>query len=128
MFGDEDLTPKRASSRRSLLGAGIYVEDGLGCSAMSSRAASRWPVADARPNRPTPHGDAPGDQQPPFIAPTLPQRIRYVEGAGLRVLTWRDSNRGSSCTGGWWPEPLIAMAAAYTEGVIAQSHHRNLVV
>jgi hypothetical protein len=27
MLVDEDLTPKRASSRRSLLGAGIHVED-----------------------------------------------------------------------------------------------------
>jgi hypothetical protein len=27
----------------------------------------------------------------PYIAPTLPQLLRYVEGAGFRVLTWRDT-------------------------------------
>jgi hypothetical protein len=30
-------------------------------------------------------------RQAPYIAPTLPQLLRYVEGGGLRVLTWRDS-------------------------------------
>jgi sarcosine/dimethylglycine N-methyltransferase len=28
----------------------------------------------------------------PFIAPTLPQLIRYVEGAGLRVVDWQDTS------------------------------------
>jgi SAM-dependent methyltransferase len=27
----------------------------------------------------------------PYIAPALPQLVRYVEGAGFRVLTWRDT-------------------------------------
>src|SRR5712691_2806492 len=27
----------------------------------------------------------------PYIAPALPQLLRYVEGAGFRVLTWRDT-------------------------------------
>src|SRR5262249_52236086 len=27
----------------------------------------------------------------PYIAPTLPQLVRYIEGAGFRVLTWRDT-------------------------------------
>jgi hypothetical protein len=27
----------------------------------------------------------------PYIAPSLPQLLRYVGGAGLRVLTWRDT-------------------------------------
>jgi SAM-dependent methyltransferase len=27
----------------------------------------------------------------PYIAPSLPQLIRYVEGAGMRILTWRDT-------------------------------------
>jgi cyclopropane fatty-acyl-phospholipid synthase-like methyltransferase len=27
----------------------------------------------------------------PYIAPTLPQLLRYVEGAGFRVLAWRDT-------------------------------------
>jgi SAM-dependent methyltransferase len=27
----------------------------------------------------------------PYIAPTLPQLLRFVEGAGFRVLTWRDT-------------------------------------
>jgi SAM-dependent methyltransferase len=28
----------------------------------------------------------------PFIAPSLPQLLRYVEGAGLRILRWQDSS------------------------------------
>jgi len=27
----------------------------------------------------------------PYIAPALPQLVRYIEGAGFRVLTWRDT-------------------------------------
>ena len=27
----------------------------------------------------------------PYIAPALPQLLRYIEGAGFRVLTWRDT-------------------------------------
>jgi ubiquinone/menaquinone biosynthesis C-methylase UbiE len=30
-------------------------------------------------------------RQAPYIARSLPQLIRYVEGAGLRLLTWRDT-------------------------------------
>ena len=30
---------------------------------------------------------------PPYIAPSLPQLLRYVEGAGMRVLTWRDTTQ-----------------------------------
>jgi hypothetical protein len=29
--------------------------------------------------------------QAPYIAPSLPQLIRYIETAGLRLLTWRDT-------------------------------------
>jgi hypothetical protein len=33
----------------------------------------------------------PVTRQAPYIAPSLPQLVRYVDGAGLRVLTWRDT-------------------------------------
>ena len=33
----------------------------------------------------------PVTRRAPYIAPTLPQLVRYVEGAGFRVLTWRDT-------------------------------------
>jgi hypothetical protein len=33
----------------------------------------------------------PVTRRAPYIAPTLPQLLRYVEGAGFRVLTWRDT-------------------------------------
>jgi cyclopropane fatty-acyl-phospholipid synthase-like methyltransferase len=33
----------------------------------------------------------PVTRRAPYIAPTLPQLIRSVEGAGFRVLTWRDT-------------------------------------
>jgi ubiquinone/menaquinone biosynthesis C-methylase UbiE len=34
---------------------------------------------------------APATRHAPFIAPSLPQLIRYVEAAGLRLMTWKDS-------------------------------------
>ena len=34
----------------------------------------------------------PAKRQAPYIAPSLPQLIRYVEAAGLRMLTWRDTS------------------------------------
>jgi SAM-dependent methyltransferase len=34
----------------------------------------------------------PAKRQAPYIAPSLPQLIRYVESAGLRMLTWRDTS------------------------------------
>lgn len=40
---------------------------------------------------PLPHAMLPVMRQAPYIAPSLPQLIRYVEGAGLRLLTWRDT-------------------------------------
>ena len=33
----------------------------------------------------------PATRHAPFIAPSLPQLIRYVEAAGLRLMTWQDS-------------------------------------
>ena len=42
---------------------------------------------------PLPKAMRPVTRQAPYIAPSLPQLLRYVEGAGLRVLTWRDSTR-----------------------------------
>ena len=33
----------------------------------------------------------PVTRRAPYIAPTLPQLVRYVERAGFRVLTWRDT-------------------------------------
>jgi ubiquinone/menaquinone biosynthesis C-methylase UbiE len=41
---------------------------------------------------PLPRAMAPVTREAPFIAPSLPQLIRYVEGAGLRVLDWRDTS------------------------------------
>jgi ubiquinone/menaquinone biosynthesis C-methylase UbiE len=40
---------------------------------------------------PIPEAMRPVTRQAPYIAPSLPQLIRYVDGAGLRVLTWRDT-------------------------------------
>ncbi len=40
---------------------------------------------------PLPAAMRPVMRQAPYIAPSLPQLIRYVEGAGLRLLTWRDT-------------------------------------
>jgi ubiquinone/menaquinone biosynthesis C-methylase UbiE len=40
---------------------------------------------------PLPRAMRPVMRQAPYIAPSLPQLIRYVEDAGLRMLTWRDT-------------------------------------
>jgi ubiquinone/menaquinone biosynthesis C-methylase UbiE len=40
---------------------------------------------------PLPAAMRPLKRQAPYIAPSLPQLVRLVEGAGLRVLTWRDT-------------------------------------
>jgi SAM-dependent methyltransferase len=40
---------------------------------------------------PLPPAMRPVIRQAPYIAPPLPQLIRYVENAGLRMLTWRDT-------------------------------------
>ena len=40
---------------------------------------------------PLPPAMRPVMRQAPYIAPSLPQLIRYVEDSGLRILTWRDS-------------------------------------
>ena len=40
---------------------------------------------------PLPDAMRPVTRQAPYIAPSLPQLIRYVDDAGLRVLTWRDT-------------------------------------
>ena len=40
---------------------------------------------------PLPTAMRPVTRQAPYIAPSLPQLLRYVEGADMRVLTWRDS-------------------------------------
>jgi ubiquinone/menaquinone biosynthesis C-methylase UbiE len=40
---------------------------------------------------PLPPAMRPLKRQAPYIAPSLPQLVRVVEGAGLRVLTWRDT-------------------------------------
>jgi ubiquinone/menaquinone biosynthesis C-methylase UbiE len=40
---------------------------------------------------PLPPAMRPVMREAPYIAPSLPQLIRYVEDAGLRMLTWRDT-------------------------------------
>ncbi len=40
---------------------------------------------------PIPRVMAPVTRRAPYIAPPLPQLIRYVEDAGLRLITWRDT-------------------------------------
>jgi SAM-dependent methyltransferase len=40
---------------------------------------------------PLPPAMRPVTRRAPYIAPTLPQLLRYIEGAGFRVLTWRDT-------------------------------------
>ncbi len=40
---------------------------------------------------PLPQAMRPMTRRVPYIAPSLPQLLRYVDGAGLRVLTWRDT-------------------------------------
>jgi ubiquinone/menaquinone biosynthesis C-methylase UbiE len=40
---------------------------------------------------PLPSAMQPLRRRAPYVAPSLPQLIRLVEGAGLRVLTWRDT-------------------------------------
>jgi hypothetical protein len=40
---------------------------------------------------PLPPAMRPVTRRAPYSAPTLPQLVRYVERAGFRVLTWRDT-------------------------------------
>jgi ubiquinone/menaquinone biosynthesis C-methylase UbiE len=40
---------------------------------------------------PLPAAMGPARRQAPYIAPALPQLIRYIENAQLRMLTWRDT-------------------------------------
>jgi ubiquinone/menaquinone biosynthesis C-methylase UbiE len=40
---------------------------------------------------PLPRAMGPVMREAPYIAPSLPQLIRYIEDAGLRMLTWRDT-------------------------------------
>jgi ubiquinone/menaquinone biosynthesis C-methylase UbiE len=40
---------------------------------------------------PLPPAMRPVTRRAPYIAPALPQLLRYIEGAGFRVLTWRDT-------------------------------------
>jgi ubiquinone/menaquinone biosynthesis C-methylase UbiE len=40
---------------------------------------------------PLPPAMRPATRRAPYIAPALPQLVRSVEGAGFRVLTWRDT-------------------------------------
>jgi ubiquinone/menaquinone biosynthesis C-methylase UbiE len=40
---------------------------------------------------PLPRAMAPVMREAPYIAPSLPQLIRYIEDAGMRMLTWRDT-------------------------------------
>jgi len=40
---------------------------------------------------PLPAAMGPAKKQAPYIAPALPQLIRYIENAQLRMLTWRDT-------------------------------------
>ena len=40
---------------------------------------------------PLPAAMGPAKRQAPYIAPSLPQLIRYIENARLRLLTWRDT-------------------------------------
>jgi hypothetical protein len=40
---------------------------------------------------PLPPAMRPVMRQAPYIAPPLPQLIRYIEDSGLRMLTWRDT-------------------------------------
>jgi ubiquinone/menaquinone biosynthesis C-methylase UbiE len=42
---------------------------------------------------PLPKAMRPVTRQAPYIAPSLPQLLRYIEAAGLRVVTWRDTTR-----------------------------------
>jgi cyclopropane fatty-acyl-phospholipid synthase-like methyltransferase len=84
---------------------------------------------------PLPKAMAPVTSEAPFIAPTLPQLIRYVEDHGLRLLTWRDTSarilsywrevkagmeqraaaKSTDGTVSAWRARMIAMAAAYIE-------------
>ena len=40
---------------------------------------------------PLPRAMQPLKRQAPYVAPSLPQLVRHVEGAGLRMLTWHDT-------------------------------------
>ena len=40
---------------------------------------------------PLPKSMSPATRRAPFVAPSFPQLLRYVESAGLHVLTWRDT-------------------------------------
>jgi ubiquinone/menaquinone biosynthesis C-methylase UbiE len=42
---------------------------------------------------PMPKAMSPLTRRVPYIAPSLPQLVRYVEGSGLRLLTWRDTTQ-----------------------------------
>ncbi len=84
---------------------------------------------------PLPKAMGPVTSEAPFIAPTLPQLIRYVEGHGLRLLTWHDTSarilsywrevkagmeqraaaKSTDGTVSAWRARMIAMAAAYIE-------------
>jgi SAM-dependent methyltransferase len=97
---------------------------------------------------PLPKAMAPVTREAPFIAPTLPQLVRYVEGPGLRLLGWRDTSgrvlaywrqvkaqleqrAALTSTGGTispWRARMIATAAAYIETLAERDGRTGILV
>jgi SAM-dependent methyltransferase len=76
-----------------MLDVGIHVRDKKALFAEVARAlrpGGHFVMHDQ--TGPLPPAMRPVTRMAPFIAPALPQLIRYVEGAGLRVLRWQDTS------------------------------------
>jgi ubiquinone/menaquinone biosynthesis C-methylase UbiE len=95
---------------------------------------------------PLPPAMRPLTRRAPYTAPTLPQLLRYVEGAGFRVLTWRDTTdtvltymqersmdlqqgveRGT-CVARRRRQRRLAMLTAYIEALGTQGSRTGLLI
>jgi SAM-dependent methyltransferase len=76
-----------------MLDVGIHVHDKKALFAELARALRPGGIFVMHDQTgPLPPSMRPATRRAPFIAPSLPQLMRYVEGAGLRVLRWQDSS------------------------------------
>jgi cyclopropane fatty-acyl-phospholipid synthase-like methyltransferase len=82
-----------AAAQVWMLDVGIHVHDKKALFAEVARALQpRGLFVMHDQTGPLPPAMRPATRRAPFIAPSLPQLLRYVEGAGLRVLRWQDSS------------------------------------
>src|SRR4051794_23159157 len=75
-----------------MLDVGIHVRDKAAMFAEIARVLRRGGLLVMHDQMgPLAKAMAPATRHAPFVAPSLPQLIRYVEAAGLRLMTWQDS-------------------------------------